>query len=91
MIISHYNLNTIKHISTSYWFRYWHTLYSWNQNGPIISLSWIFYSTYKFYSQDKDYKDGGNMVYSNGNIHHWLKEYTKVFMGIDYMAIENAC
>ena len=57
-----------------------------NQLFPSAQFS---VQNYKLYRQDRDDRGGGIMVYINDSIQHRLvKEYTGVYMGIDYMTIE---
>ena len=57
-----------------------------NQSFPSAQFS---VQNYKLYRQDRDDRGGGIMVYINDSIPHRLvKEYTGVYMGIDYMTIE---
>ena len=57
-----------------------------DQSFPSAQFS---VQNYKLYRQDRDDRGGGIMVYINDSIPHRLvKEYTGVYMGIDYMTIE---
>ena len=94
MIISHYNINSIRNkfveisplladldidilgIAET----------KIDQSFPSAQFS---VQIYKLYRQDRDDRGGGIMVYINDSIPHRLvKEYTGVYMGIDYMTIE---
>ena len=97
MIISHYNINSIrnKFVEIS------PLLADLDIDILVIAETKIDQSfpsaqfsvqNYKLYRQDRDDRGGGIMVYINDSVPHRLvKEYTGVYMGIDYMTIEISC